>query len=228
MWLPCSRCPRCRARIAAKWRTRIEAELSLPRRSWFGTLTFRPSQRYVLLTKASTKYGPGFDGLPETHRFRLIEREAYVEAQKYWKRLRKETGLKIKYIMVAEAHADGSLHYHAILHEPVGSELRHATLTKQWWHGFTKWKLINRTEGAARYVTKYLTKSNATRTRASEHYGGYTLKVDCNEVKQRGITVVRGNPTPTNKPTRDAVAAGTTVPKSRGGEGAQPPFVGLS
>lgn len=181
MWLPCSRCEKCRARLAYGWRKRAEAELDLSSRTWFGTLTFRPSERYVLLAKASAEYGPGFDGLPEHQRFRLIERQAYQLAQKYWKRVRKETGHRLRYIMVAEAHADGSLHYHALVHERAGNEIRHHTLTKQWVHGFTKWKLTNRHRGVAHYVTKYLTKSNASRTRASQYYG-YLSRVESGNV----------------------------------------------
>lgn len=174
MWLPCSQCPSCRRRIAAKWRERAKHELRVSARTWFGTLTFRPSERYRLMAKASQAYGPGFEGLPERHRFRLIEREAYQEAQKYWKKLRKNTGMRLRYIMVAEAHRDGSLHYHALVHERAGMEIRHAQLSANWWHGFTKWKLVETGDHVARYVTKYLTKDSQTRTRASVGYGQFS------------------------------------------------------
>lgn len=207
MWLPCSRCGACRRRLAYAWRKRAEAELDLSSRTWFGTLTFKPAERYRLLAQASAEYGPGFDGLPESHRFRLIERVAYREVQRYWKRVRKETGLPIRYIMVAEQHSDGSLHYHALLHERAGNEVRYAVLSKQWHMGFTKWKLCDKSPRTARYVTKYLTKSNATRTRASEHYGQFTRSsAGVLEQTQRGIAVARGNPT-----------VSTTLPSLAGG-----------
>lgn len=221
MWLPCSRCDRCRARLAYGWRKRAEAELDLSSRTWFGTLTFKPSERYVLLARASMEYGPGFDGLPEQHRFRLIEREAYKLAQKYWKRVRKETGHRLRYIMVAEAHADGSLHYHALVHERAGNEIRHHTLTKQWMHGFTKWKLTNRHRGVAHYVTKYLTKSNASRTRASQHYGFLSRVESGNEMTQKGNTLVFSYPT--SQTLRASGTAGQEREQLSGRRGQGPP-----
>lgn len=178
MWLPCSRCGRCRKRLASSWRQRIKHELALDSRTWFGTLTFRPAARYALHAAASAAYGEGFEGLPEHHRFRLIEREGYKEVQRYWKRVREQSNVKVRYVMVAEQHADGSLHYHAILHER-GKVLRYAIIDEQWHAGFSKWKLVDRSGDylrTAHYVTKYLTKHNAGRTRASQHYAQFSLK----------------------------------------------------
>lgn len=178
MVLPCSHCDKCRKRLANKWRRRATAELEASSRSWFGTLTFRPSERYRLLAAASAEYGPGFSGLPEKQQFRLIERQGYKEVCKYWKRVRKDSGVRLRYILVAEAHSDGSLHYHALVHER-GNQVRHHQLSKQWWGGFSKWKLVDKDTTEHRtawYVTKYLTKSNLTRTRASVGYGQFSLQ----------------------------------------------------
>lgn len=199
MELPCSACPRCRRRIATSWRHRAALELAYATRTWFGTLTFRPSERYKLLASASAAYGPGFAGLPERQRFRLIEREGYKEAQRYWKRVRANSGARLKYLMVAEQHQDGSLHYHVLVHEK-GTPIRHAQLSAAWWCGFTRWKLVDPMTGnrSAGYVTKYLTKALSTRSRASQGYGEFSLKESGRNDAERNYDS-KGEPDPSKQ-----------------------------
>lgn len=195
IWLRCNHCRTCLARRAALWRRRATHELLFSARTWMGTLTFKPSERYRLLAKASAEYGPGFDGLPAHHQYRLIERQAYKEVQKYWKRVREESNQPLRYFMVAEEHRDGSLHYHAFVHERAGSELRWKTLSSQWQAGFSKWKLCDRNPASVRYVTKYLTVAIHSRARASVSYGEFSLFKGSERNERERNTEGRGNPT---------------------------------
>lgn len=95
----------------------------------------------------------------------------------YLKRLRKNTGAMLRYLLVQEQHKSGLPHFHALIHEvnPL-TPLRHAALTSQWKLGYTKFKLC---EGprTAWYVAKYLAKAVDNRVRASLRYGlGDALK----------------------------------------------------
>lgn len=188
IWLRCNHCSKCLTARGRLWRGRATHELLWSSRTWMGTLTFKPSERYRLLAQASAQYGPGFDGLPANHQQRLIEREAYEEVKRYWKRVRKQSGQFLRYIMVAEAHADGSLHYHALVHERGETLLRWKHLSSQWQAGFSKWKVCDRNPASARYVTKYLTKAISSRCRASQFYGLYLPEERVNEMKVEGIT----------------------------------------
>ena len=88
-----------------------------------------------------------------------------------FKRLRKNTGASIRFVLVAERHKSGAPHFHALIHEAVGSPpVRYADLYRDLWSlGFSKYKLAEK--GHASYVTKYLTKSSEARVRASLRYG---------------------------------------------------------
>jgi len=90
---------------------------------------------------------------------------------KYVKRVRKQSGVLLKTLVVSEEHADGFPHLHALIHE-VGPEDERVTkraLQLQWPYGFTCVRLADKDD--VRYVCKYLTKSALRRVRASVRYG---------------------------------------------------------
>jgi hypothetical protein len=150
------------------------------------TVTPEGLERFKAL--AITQYGGGsyindkgqrvidtFETLPLGERYRRIEAQIAPELVKMWKRLRKG-GAQFRFMLVAESshtHQGGLPHYHCLVHE-VGLPLRHATLKREWTHGFTKWKLVDQdtnVKAIAWYVCKYLTKDAVARVRASVSYG---------------------------------------------------------
>jgi hypothetical protein len=97
--------------------------------------------------------------------------EGNKEITKFLKRLRKESGARLRYMCVAEEHADGDPHWHVLLHE-VSGDVRKRSIQAQWKLGFSAAKLVDTSSGrAAAYPCKYLSKSIAARVRASIRYG---------------------------------------------------------
>lgn len=85
---------------------------------------------------------------------------------------------KFRFLCVAElGDKNGRLHYHVLLHEPVGGEaIRHALIEGQWAEiGFSDWELVEDPDRAS-YVCKYLHKRTIARVRASERYGEAQLR----------------------------------------------------
>lgn len=174
MDVPCRACTACLRRRAAHWRIRANAEISGAARTWFGTLTLSPEahssvtmQCELSLSRAGTRFGNLSASEQFAERHSVISRDMTL----WLKRVRKESGAMLRYILVAEAHKSGLPHYHCLIHErvswlPVGER----TLRKQWTLGFSKWNLV-RDERAAGYVTKYLSKAALARVRASKGYG---------------------------------------------------------
>lgn len=89
------------------------------------------------------------------------------------KRVRKNSGAPIRYLLVCEAHKSGLPHYHMLLHERSPElQVRKRMLQAEWQaYGFTNCKLVEQDQHAARYVSKYLAKSALARVRASVRYG---------------------------------------------------------
>lgn len=97
------------------------------------------------------------------------------------KRLRKQTGVTFKYLLVFEKHKSGLPHCHMLMHEQSSdSPLRHAALTAQWKLGYSKFKLCESVKSAW-YVSKYLAKSVEARVRASLRYGKVNPSLDIGE-----------------------------------------------
>lgn len=169
----CRQCENCLKARAAHWRYRAQAEYRMAPRSWLGTLTFRPEEQFLALSRARTSIdaqGIDFETLPMTEKFDLVQRQTGRLVGLYLKRLRKQ-GAAFRYLLVCEAHQSGNPHYHIVIHEISGSApVRHALLTEQWMYGFSNFKLIAETKGAT-YAVKYLTKSTMARVRASVAYG---------------------------------------------------------
>ena len=163
----CRQCPECLKRRGVHWRERAKAEIACAARTWFGTLTLSPHEHCM----ASYRAGPEFDIASPAEQFRMRHSAISPLITKYIKRIRKGGGEGLRFLVVAEAHKSGMPHYHALVHEPHGVAVRHALLTQQWPHGFSKWKLVQDGDKAANYCAKYLFKSSLARVRASAGYG---------------------------------------------------------
>lgn len=174
MQFPCRKCYRCLRYRAALWTGRAAVECATSYRTWFGTLTLTPQCQYESLLKARHRCAQrsiDFDALQPEEQFR--ERCAAIsrEITLYLKRVRKESGSKLRILCVAEHHKSGDPHWHALVHQISPKSVTYRCLTDQWPHGFTKWKLVKQGTLAARYVCKYLTKASEARVRASLRYG---------------------------------------------------------
>lgn len=179
MELPCRRCDRCLRRRQMFWALRAKSETEAAPRTWFGTLTFTPeahSRHGNLCRVRLAKQGVDFDALSFGEQFTERVKEAGREVTLYLKRVRKESGVKFRYLCVAEYHPGGGdhhglPHYHVLLHESsLDQPIRHKTLSSQWLAGFEKWRLVAQVSEAT-YLCKYLGKTTAARVRASGGYG---------------------------------------------------------
>lgn len=153
-------------------------ELTLTKgRTWFVTLTLRPEAHFKMASQARLRLaaqGDDFDRLDEAKQFAERHTEISREITLWLKRIRKESGVQLRYFLVAEAHKSGLPHYHAMVHEPeAGREVRARTLSRQWTLGFSQCKLVaeGQEKRTASYVAKYLSKDAISRVRASQGYG---------------------------------------------------------
>lgn len=173
MIVRCRRCDACRAWRCRLWTARARAECLASYRTWFGTLTLAPEQRFKLLSRVRHRIGDRGEDLDRQapiERFRLMANEAGKEITKYLKRLRKQSGAPLRYLLVAEEHRDGSPHWHILVHEQSPfAPVRKSVLQSQWTLGFSQWKLSD--QWSAKYVCKYLAKTMMARVRASIAYG---------------------------------------------------------
>lgn len=130
--IECGQCKECLKIDSWRWTQRIRIE-SLNTKTWFCTFTYA--------------------GLNEV---------GYDELQKMFKRLRKGNKntppLSFRYLVVSERGTEkGRLHYHAVIH----GELTRRQVEGEWKHGFSNAKLKSN-DDAARYISKYMSKSKAS------------------------------------------------------------------
>lgn len=167
-------CDCCRRLKKALWTARAESEVQTGMRNWFGTLTLSPAEHYQIVTRSRRRLARGgtdFDSLSSEAQFSELMIELGSDVTLWLKRVRKESGAPLRYLLVAEAHKSGAPHLHILVHETqAGKPVRYRTLSKQWTQGFVKFNLIDGMK-AARYVCKYISKSAMARVRASLHYG---------------------------------------------------------
>lgn len=179
IWLdieaPCRRCEQCLRRRAASWARRARTELGRAQRTWFATFTLDPEQHFLKECAAAVRLGEtsvSWNDLDEEQQFLERHREISRDFTLYLKRVRKESGALLRYVLVAEAHKSGLPHYHALIHEVVGTRpVKERTLRKQWLLGFSSFSLVKDDQKSARYVAKYLSKAALARVRASVGYG---------------------------------------------------------
>lgn len=175
---PCRKCHRCLKNRQRLWSSRARTELKSSSRTWLGTLTINPHQRFIFSLQAGSR---------DYHRSARI---IGAEVTKFLKKLRKAKH-RFRYVLVMEAHKDGYPHVHLLLHE-VGPQIPKRELQKHWKHGFSNWKLADKDARAAHYVTKYLAKDMRTRVRASQRYGRNI--VDIAELHERMYNALRLSP----------------------------------
>jgi len=150
--VPCRQCAACLLARRRKWTARSIIEVGAAARTWMLTLTWSP-EGHAWLDEDETS------------------RKHYREVQRFWKRLRKNTGVKFRYLCVFEKHKSGLWHAHAIVHEFPSAPIRWRCFEAAWKSGFFQAKLLDRGE-AASYACKYLAKSDdIARIRASVRYG---------------------------------------------------------
>lgn len=172
MHVPCRRCRPCQRKRMRTWAERGVIEVRQAQRTWFCTFTFRPEALYALMGKGLLRREARAIPLSEateTTELQAQFEECAREITLYLKRVRKNSGARIRYLLVAERHKSGLPHFHALVHEVAGT-VKYEHLRRAWPHGFGEWKLL-RDEGAAYYVTKYLGKAQEARVRASLRYG---------------------------------------------------------
>lgn len=171
----CRTCEQCLLHRRRLWTARGAAEITGSSRTWFGTLTVEPFHRFTIRLEAMAKCQrtrcEDFSNLDASEQFKYLAEQLNREATLYLKRLRQVSGVKLRYLLVSEAHKDGFPHLHILIHE-MNAPIRKALLESQWRYGFSHWRLVDRTEAkAAVYVCKYLAKEAQTRVRASLRYG---------------------------------------------------------
>lgn len=181
MKVRCRVCDKCMEHRAAMWAARAMVELDQAQRNWFGTLTLSPARQDHFLWQAQSRFRlqggdpkiGHFADLPIERQFQLRVKVIGEAITKYLKRVRKESGAQIRYLLVTEAHKSGLPHFHMLMHER-GTPVRKRTLDSQWSEGFTNWRLVDGSPKVAFYVSKYLAKSALTRIRGSQGYGRVT------------------------------------------------------
>lgn len=172
----CRRCPNCLGQRRAMWSARAVAEYRTAVRTWLGTFTLRPDEHEMvrhLCIIESAKTGQDFDLLTEGQQFVRKHQKISKWLTLWLKRVRKNSGAKMRYMIVCEAHKTGLPHYHALIHETqMDRQVTKRVLQGAWNHGFTNFKLLPIDEArAATYACKYLSKSILARVRASIDYG---------------------------------------------------------
>lgn len=177
MLVRCRKCDPCRKWKADDWRSRARNEYLYSHRTWFGTLTVSPENHQRAYMEACLRaYQSGIDPGEWSFKEEALERDSalYPEVQLWWKRIRKESRVKMKYICVTEFssdHQNGHPHFHLLIHEQYLNQcVRHKCLNDQWKLGHANFKLVDSVR-AANYVCKYLTKDATARVRASGGYG---------------------------------------------------------
>lgn len=175
LWTRCRKCGPCLGRRRNLWAARARDEVARSARTWFATFTLAPWAHQLMEMRASARLREGgsiWRLLTADERFSEVAQEYSAEVTKWLKRVRKNSGARLRYILVAERHKSGRLHFHALIHEVESSlQVTHAVLTSAWKLGFTKFKLVERDVKACWYVAKYLAKDAASRVRASLAYG---------------------------------------------------------
>lgn len=164
----CRHCHACLKARAYLWRRRAEAEIKASSRTWFCTFTLRPEARTIMVCRASQRLRYSVDTLSDNDWFREVFSEVSKEFTLYMKRVRKQSGARVRFICVAECHLDGWPHMHALIHES-DKAIPKSLLQEQWRLGFSSAKLCD--FDASRYVSKYLAKQSLARVRASLRYG---------------------------------------------------------
>lgn len=184
-FVACRKCQGCRRWKRAMWSGRAALEFAQSHRTWLGTLTFAPDERYRVITTVRQRMsaeGGDFDALGPNDQFRELVGELWPYMRNFIKRLRRGTAgqvaLEFRYLVAVEPHKDGFPHFHVLLHEQqLHPGIGRRQLEAEWRDaqtgvklGHAKFKLVHDVAGA-RYAAKYLGKYEVDRVKASQHYG---------------------------------------------------------
>lgn len=171
--VPCRSCEACLRARARLWSSRAVVETRIWPRTWFGTLTLHPDVAFRTKMQAQVTArdrAVALEGESFNKQFAAHVSAIGPEVGKFLKRVRKNTGARVRYLLVAEAHKSGVPHFHMLVHQCETEHLvRYDDLKSQWRLGFSQWKLTD--HRSASYVCKYLSKSLGARVRASQAYG---------------------------------------------------------
>lgn len=173
LYVRCRKCPACLKQRGRVWRARATAETLAARRTWFGTLTLHPDRATQARYAADRALQNAIsDRCDPTNIFKAMCNEVTPEITRWLKRLRKNSGALVRYMLVAERHKSGMPHWHCLIHEYSGAVPKR-TAQEAWRYGFSQFKLVDENDTkAVRYVCKYVAKEASARIRASRHYGG--------------------------------------------------------
>lgn len=174
---PCRRCRVCLAKKARLWTWRALNELECAERTWFGTLTTSPETDFWIDSVCATRKRD-FWMLSSDKKFAAQAQVLGIEATKWLKRVRKNSGCRFRYLLVTETHDSrktapekkGRPHLHCLIHEFAGQPIPKRILDAAWHHGHTQFRLTAGSK-VAWYVSKYITKASDARVRASLDYG---------------------------------------------------------
>lgn len=194
MKVPCRKCRSCLAFRAYRWRTAALAEIASAERTWFGTLTFRPSEHVRALYSLPTIEGTRSPEAQAAACHNVLGRDV----TKWLKRVRKLSGASLRYLCVVEAHTErleGFPHYHLLIHERSRGErewklwddrngefrsgcgCQERLYRLSWSLGVSEFTLVPEDDAQRRaaYLCKYLSKSMLARVRASLRYGSTSV-----------------------------------------------------
>lgn len=176
MWTRCRKCEACLKHRARLWTARAKAEINYSPRTWFGTLTLAPEHHQRAQVAAWVRErtrGCEFDRLTEGEKFCALDRQIFPHIRKMLGRIRKNSGARIRYLCVTEAHKSGLPHYHLLVHETArDEEVKYAHIGYSWPLGHSQFRLVSDARPAS-YVGKYVSKDARARVRASGAYGNY-------------------------------------------------------
>lgn len=157
--IPCGKCIECRLAYARQWADRCMLEASYYDSNYFLTLTYNPEH---LVVNEYLNYETGEFGTAST----LVKEDL----QKFWKRLRKQTGQHIRYFACGEyGETTARPHYHAIVYNLDIPDLEFYKINEQnqilykskfldsiWQKGFVTIGEV--TWDSCCYVSRYVTK----------------------------------------------------------------------
>lgn len=135
------------------------------------SLTLTPHWHSLNEMKMTMRYGEeAVRQMSAAEHFKRIADQGGELLTLWLKRVRKNSGAKLRYMLVTESHKSGLPHWHCLLHEAEGgSPITNRVIVEAWNYGFSHAKLVK--SDAASYVTKYLAKQSLARVRASAWYG---------------------------------------------------------
>ncbi len=176
----CRECEACLLHRRNLWISRVVTEArACPGRMWFVTINCDPEFREYLDLDAARRAHRAreiFSRLDAREKFRFRADALAAEASLYVKRLRKGYGRKapcrFRFVCVVEPHEDWFPHAHFVVYEHGGAPLQERLFRARWrGRGMARANLVDGPQRVAAYVSKYITKSGASKVWASVLFG---------------------------------------------------------